>query len=285
MTDRFLMCPPNHFEVAYVINPWMEGNIARGSNDIATRQWEALAQLIGQVAAVERMTPAAGVPDMVFTANAGLILGDKCVLSRFRHPERQAEEPHFGAWFRGNGFDVLELPSGMVFEGAGDALLDRGQPLLWLGHGHRSTLECVPLLKEFLNIEIEPLRLVDERFYHLDTCLCLLEGGYLMYYPAAFDAESQARIMARVPAERRIAVGHADAQDFACNAVNSAGMVFMNRASKGLISELQSRGFQVRQTPLTEFMKAGGSAKCLTLKLTENRQSPAAGNMDSRSVA
>ncbi len=279
------MCPPNHFEVAYVINPWMEGNISRGSNNIATRQWEALAQLIGQVAAVERMTPEAGVPDMVFTANAGLILGDKCVLSRFRHPERQAEEPHFGAWFRENGFDVLELPQDMVFEGAGDALLDRGQPLLWLGHGHRSTLECVPLLKEFLDIEIEPLRLVDERFYHLDTCLCPLEGGYLMYYPTAFDAESQARIMARVPAERRIAVGPADAHHFACNAVNSAGMVFMNRASKGLVRELQSRGFRVKQTPLTEFMKAGGSAKCLTLKLTEDKQSPDTGNMDSRSVA
>src|SRR6478672_7601466 len=179
MTDRFLMCPPKHFEVAYVINPWMEGNVAGGNNTVASRQWENLARLIGTVAQVDSIMAAAGVPDMVFTANAGLVLGNKCVPSRFRHPERQAEEPHFDAWFRQHGFDVLELPEGTIFEGAGDALFDRGQSLLWLGHGHRSSLDCVPLLQAFLDIDIEPLRLVNERFYHLDTCLCPLEGGYL----------------------------------------------------------------------------------------------------------
>ena len=115
MTDRFLMCPPKHFEVAYVINPWMEGNVAGGNNTVASRQWENLARLIGTVAQVDSIMPAAGVPDMVFTANAGLVLGNKCVPSRFRHPERQAEEPHFDAWFRQHGFDVLELPEGTIF--------------------------------------------------------------------------------------------------------------------------------------------------------------------------
>lgn len=271
MTDRFLMCAPDHFEVAYVINPWMEGNIARGNNDIAVRQWTALAAMIGKVAQVECVTAASGVPDMVFTANAGLVLENRFVLSRFRHEQRQAEEPHFAKWFAAQGFDVLTLPHDMPFEGAGDALLDRRDPLLWLGHGHRSDAACAPLLANWFDIDIEPLRLVNDRFYHLDTCFCPLEGGYVMYYPAAFDDVSRARIAARVPAERRIPVNEADAFDFSCNAVNSGRNIFLNRASEALVEELHSRGFAVRQTPLTEFMKAGGSAKCLTLKLSERR--------------
>ena len=271
MTDRFLMCAPDHFEVAYVINPWMEGNVAHGNNEIAVRQWNALTRLIGKVAQIDRVSAVQGVPDMVFTANAGLVLENRFVLSHFRHAQRRAEEPYFAKWFADHGFDVLTLPHDVLFEGAGDALLDRGQPLLWMGYGHRSDKTCAPLLEEGLDIEVQALKLVNERFYHLDTCFCPLEGGYLMYYPAAFDAVSQARIAARVPAEYRIPVGDADASRFACNAVNSGRSIFLNHASAGLVGELHSRGFVVRQTPLTEFMKAGGSAKCLTLKLTETR--------------
>lgn len=271
MTDRFLMCAPDYFEVAYVINPWMEGNVAHGNIETATRQWKALARLIGKVAQVECVTAAPGVPDMVFTANAGLVLENKFVLSRFRHVQRQAEEPHFAKWFTDQGFDVLTLPQDVPFEGAGDALLDRRESLLWLGYGHRSNQACAPLLANWLDIDIAPLKLANPRFYHLDTCFCPLEGGYLMYYPAAFDAASQAQIAARVPAEYRIPVADADAFDFACNAVNCGRNIFLNRATDALVNELHSRGFVVTQTPLSEFMKAGGSAKCLTLKLTELR--------------
>lgn len=273
MTDRFLMCAPHHFEVAYVINPWMEGNIARSRNDAAMRQWSALHELIGRVAQVETIAQGEGVPDLVFTANAGLVLGNTFVLSRFRHAERQKEEPHFAKWFGEHGFDLRFMPPGLSFEGAGDALFDRDGGTLWMGHGHRTERACAPLLQQMLDVEVEPLRLVNARFYHLDTCFCPLQGGYLMYYPAAFDAASQARIAARVPAERRIVVADDDAFDFACNAVNSGRNVFLNRASPALVGELQSRGFAVHQTPLSEFMKAGGSAKCLTLKLNEERMS------------
>lgn len=272
MNDQFLMCAPDHFEVAYVINPWMEGNIARCRTDTAMRQWAGLARLIGRVAHVECIAPAPGVPDMVFTANAGLVLGNKFILSHFRHAERRGEEPHFAEWFQRHGFDVITLPDGMHFEGAGDALFDRELPLLWLGHGHRSSELCAPLLSDVLDIEVEQLRLVDDRFYHLDTCFCPLENGYLMYYPQAFDASSQERIAARVPPERRIAVADADALAFACNAVNSDANIFMNHASPALTDELESRGFVVQQTDLSEFMKAGGSAKCLTLKLNEEHR-------------
>ncbi|MGZ3238113.1 MAG: dimethylarginine dimethylaminohydrolase family protein [Burkholderiaceae bacterium] len=269
MTNRFLMCAPDHFEVSYVINPWMEGNVALSHSDTAHSQWQALAELIGEVAHVECIAPAKGVPDMVFTANAGLVLGNKFILSHFLHAQRQAEEPYFAQWFANHGFEVLTMPSDTPFEGAGDALLDRQLPLLWMGYGHRSDIHCVPLLIDMLDIDIEPLKLINDRFYHLDTCFCPLEDGYLMYYPAAFDAASQARIAARIPAKRRIIVDDHDAFNFACNAVNSEHTVFMNKASSSLVNQLNSRGFVVQQTALTEFMKAGGSAKCLTLKLNE----------------
>ncbi|WP_019142224.1 dimethylarginine dimethylaminohydrolase family protein [Noviherbaspirillum massiliense] len=285
MTDQFLMCAPHHFDVAYVINPWMEGNVAHCRQDEALCQWNALTQLIGRVADVESIVPARGLPDMVFTANAGMVLADKFILSRFRHAERTGEEAHFARWFDEHGFTVLRLPPDVHFEGAGDALLDREEALLWLGYGHRSSQACVPLLEELLDIEVEPLRLADERFYHLDTCFCPLEGGYLMYYPPAFDLASQARIQARLPAERRIPVSDADALEFACNAVNSARHIFLNRASITLAGELQSRGFTVWQTPLTEFMKAGGSAKCLTLKLTEEHPMLSRDVLGEKSVA
>lgn len=272
MNDRFLMCAPKHFEVAYVINPWMEGNIAHGNNKKALQQWNALTRAIGKIAQIECMPAEAGVPDMVFTANAGLVLDNRVVLSRFRHRERQLEEPYFAKWFAGQGFELITLPPDMPFEGAGDALLDRRLPLLWMGYGHRTDVSCAALLSEKLELEVQPLKLVNPRFYHLDTCFCPLEGGYLMYHPAAFDAASLAQIAARVPAEYRIQVGAEDASEFACNAVNAGRHIFLNHASPALMKELQSRGFIVHQTSLSEFMKAGGAAKCLTLKLTEPRR-------------
>jgi N-dimethylarginine dimethylaminohydrolase len=276
MQERILMCEPDFFEVSYVINPWMNGNIAHADRALAKRQWMRLVERLRKVATVETTAGVEGVPDMVFTANAGVVLGSKCVLSRFRHVERQAEEPHFARWFQSHGFEVLRLPDDVPFEGAGDALLDRALPLLWLGHGHRSDAACAPLLRDWLDIDVELLALVDDRFYHLDTCFCPLEGGYLMYCPAAFDAASRARIAARVPAALRIAVNEADAAAFACNAVNIGHDVFLNHASPRLATELSAHGFRVHVTPLGEFIKAGGAAKCLTLRLTEEAGAQAA---------
>ncbi len=263
------MCAPDHFEVAYVINPWMEGQVAYGYNPVAARQWQALVDQLAAVATVERLQAAPGVPDMVFTANAGLVLGKTFILSRFHYPQRQLEEPHFAAWFAEQGYQVRTLPPKMVFEGAGDALLDRRLPLLWLGHGHRSDIACLPWLLQWLEIEVQPLKLVNPLFYHLDTCFCPLQGGYLLYYPAAFDDASQAMIAERVPQSYRIAVSEADARHFACNAVNCGQHVFLNHASTELVTTLEACGFSVHQTPMLEFMKAGGAAKCLTLRLDE----------------
>lgn len=269
--DVFLMCPPQHFEVSYIINPWMEGNVAQGDHALAMRQWQDLRDGLAQVADVLEVPPAAGVPDMVFTANAGLVLKNRVVLSHFRHAERQPEEPLFEAWFEAYGMQVQHMPRDVPFEGAGDALLERGGDLLWLGYGHRTDVAAARLIAGWLDIEVQSLRLADPRFYHLDTCFCPLDGGHVMYYPAAFDAASQQAIERRVPTHRRIVVGEQDALGFACNAVNAGRHVFLNYASDALAQQLAARRFEVHRVPLSEFMRAGGAAKCLTLKLTEPR--------------
>ncbi|MGC9505714.1 TIGR00300 family protein [Baaleninema sp.] len=271
MTDsiRILMCPPHHYDVDYVINPWMEGNIHRSSRDRAETQWEGLYKILKDHATVDLVEPEKGWPDMVFTANAGLVLGNNVVLSRFYHSERQGEEPHFKRWFENNGFTVHELPKDLPFEGAGDALLDRQGRWLWAGYGFRSELDSHPYLAKWLDIEVLSLQLVDDRFYHLDTCFCPLTNGYLLYYPPAFDFYSNRLIEMRVPAEKRIAIEEPDAVNFACNAVNVDDVVVMNQASDNLKARLGDVGFRVIETPLNEFLKAGGAAKCLTLRTTE----------------
>ena len=269
---RILMCPPHHYDVDYVINPWMEGNIHRSSRELAETQWNRLYQILTEHAQVDLVKPQHGWPDMVFTANAGLVLGDQVVLSRFFHPERQGEEPHFKDWFEGQGYAVHELPEGLPFEGAGDALLDREGRWLWAGYGFRSELDSHPYLADWLRIEVLSLRLIDERFYHLDTCFCPLADGYLLYYPPAFDAYSNRLIEMRVPESKLIAVDEVDAVNFACNAVNIDRTIVMNQVGDGLKHRLAEAGFTVIETPLHEFLKAGGAAKCLTLRVTEPLQ-------------
>lgn len=266
---RFLMCAPDHYDVDYVINPWMEGNIHKSSRDRAVEQWQKLHHILKQNAIVDLVTPQIGWPDMVFTANAGLVLGENVVLSRFLHKERQGEEPFFKNWFEENGYTVHLLPKDLPFEGAGDALLDREGRWLWAGYGFRSELDSHPYLAKWLDIEVLSLRLIDERFYHLDTCFCPLANGYLLYYPGAFDAYSNRLIEMRVAPEKRIAITEADAVNFACNTVNVESIVIMNKASNVLKARLADVGFRVIETPLTEFLKAGGAAKCLTLRVTE----------------
>jgi N-dimethylarginine dimethylaminohydrolase len=265
----FLMCPPEYFNVAYIINPWMHGNLRKIDNTVAKQQWRALYDVLTDHATVRLVLPQPGSPDMVFTANAGIVKGNRVIVSRFRYPERQYEEPYFADWFQDRGYEVTLMPRDVPFEGAGDALFDRGTQCLWMAHGHRSIPAAREVVAKRLGIEVIVLKLVDQRFYHLDTCFCPLEGGYVLHYPPAFDEESRALIEKRVPADKRIVIEEEDALAFACNAVNMDKTIVVNRASGGLVRAMGRKGFAVIQTPLSEFMKAGGSAKCLTLRLDE----------------
>jgi N-dimethylarginine dimethylaminohydrolase len=267
---RILMCAPEFFEVSYVINPWMTDHVRDTTAERSQRQWDALRDTVSRHADVTTQPPVHGLPDMTFAANAGLVFGNTFVPSRFRYPERQGEEEHDRAWFVRHGFDIVELPDDLFFEGAGDALFDRGvSRRLWMGHGHRSDPAAAPALARLLDVEVLPLKLSDPRFYHLDTCFCPLANGYTLYFPAAFDAPALALIEKHVPPRLRITVHEHDALDFACNAVNLGRVVIQNRVSADLRSRLEGAGFMVIEVALDEFMKSGGAAKCLTLRLDE----------------
>jgi ornithine--oxo-acid transaminase len=276
---KLLMCPPTLYEVSYVINPWMQGNLGNSSRRRAMRQWEDLYAVLSGLADIYLVEPIAGSPDMVFTANAGLARNGIVAISSFYHPERQGEEPHFRRWFREAGYKIVDVPRETPFEGEGDALFSADGSRLWVGYGTRTLESSHAALRALWEVEVIGLRLVDPRFYHLDTCFAPLEDGSLLYYPPAFDGASLAKIEAFYPADKRIVVSESDAVSFACNAVNIGKTIVLNRCSAVLEQELRGRGFEVIQVELDEFLKAGGAAKCLVMKLTPEMH-PMHGDVD-----
>ena len=274
---HLLMCPPTLYEVNYVINPWMAGNLGAASKSRALAQWSALHAVLSTLTTVHLIDPAPGSPDMVFTANAGLARNGTVALSSFFHPERQAEEQHFRRWFVDAGYRILDLPRSTPFEGEGDALFSADGARLWVGFGTR-TLQSSHAALDALWPATDPLatephsivglHLIDPRFYHLDTCFAPLDDGSLLYFPAAFDAPSRALIEAFYTPAQRIAVDETDAACFASNAVNLGRTIVLNHISPGLQHRLEARGFTVIQLALDEFLLAGGAAKCLVMKLS-----------------
>jgi len=264
--SRLLMCPPDFFGIEYEINPWMR--ISNQSNaDLARTQWQTLKQVLQTEAGakLEFLEPIRGLPDLVFTANAGVVHKGKVVPSRFRHPERQREERYFIDWFTKNGYEVIPLDLGMFFEGAGDLL---GFPDFWIGgYRQRSEIRAYEWLSNIFQIQILPVELVDQRFYHLDTCLCPLSGGELLYFPFAFDAYAQTVITSRLEPDKRFAVPRGEAERFACNAVCVDRHVILPTGCPETMEWLVSHGYTCHPVELSEFLKAGGSAKCLTLAL------------------
>jgi len=266
---RILVCPPKYFGVDYVINPWMEGQIGRVDRSLALAQWQELIDGFAAHATVEEVAPREGSPDMCFTANAGLSASDRVIPARFRNPERAGEEEPFSDWFAAAGFDVIPLPGTDPFEGEGDALFQPGEALIWAGYGVRTALETHSALGQAFGAEVESLRLVDPRFYHLDTCFAPLPGGRLLYYPAAFDERSQRAIASRIPSSHRIAVSDDDAIGFACNVMRLDDKLFLNQASEALERSLAQWDFETIRRPVGEFLKAGGGVKCLSMILDQ----------------
>ncbi len=268
LRPALLMCAPSLYTVDYVINPWMQGNVGACSQARAMAQWHRLHEALTRIAQVHLIEPAPGSPDMVFTANAGLARDGVVAISSFLHPERQGEEPHFRHWFAEAGYQVVDLPRDTPFEGEGDALFSVDGSRLWVGHGTRTAHGSHGVLSTLWDTEVSSLHLVDPRFYHLDTCFAPLADGSLLYFPAAFDAASNNQIEAFYAPGQRLAVDEADALRFACNAVNLGHTIVLNHISEGLTRTLTDRGFHTVQLPLDEFLKAGGAAKCLVMKLS-----------------
>jgi N-dimethylarginine dimethylaminohydrolase len=257
------MCAPDFYGIEYEINPWM--NCQRQSDHaLAMRQWREFRQAMESLGVtISLLEPVKGLPDLVFTANAAMLYGRRAVLSRFRHPQRRGEEEHDERWLSGGGFEVLRLPERAYFEGAGDALFCGDT--LFAGYRKRSDARAHQHVGKLIGCQVIPLELVDAHYYHLDTCFCPVAAGTAIYYPGAFDDYGR-RVLGELVGEL-IEVEPDEAPSFACNAVVVGGTVVTNTGCPKLHAALRSRGFATIETPLSEFVKAGGSAKCLTLRL------------------
>lgn len=257
------MCSPEHFGIEYEINAWMSRQ-RPADRAVAQQQWAALRQIFIELGVnVVEMAAVANLPDLVFTANAGLVYQNRVVLARFKPVERQGEEPLDREWFAANGFDVVEPPADMNFEGAGDALFCGDT--LFAGYRQRSDARGHQQIGAMLGCRVIPLELVNPYYYHLDTCFCPLAAGVAAWHPAAFDSYAQHAVQELVPT--LIEVDANEAASFACNAVVIGRTVVTNTGCANFHAALHTQGFATIATPLGEFVKAGGSAKCLTLRL------------------
>ena len=260
---RLLMCPPDQFGVEYSINPWMDVDRAVDT-DRAHQQWQDLHDaLIGAGATVEVLRSPPGVPDLVFTANAGLVDGDLFSVATFRHDERQPERATTARWFAERGFVVDELPSPLVQEGAGDALPFRDR--LVAGYGLRSQLRAYDHLARAQDVAIQPVRLVDPRLYHLDIVFCPLDHRSALVAPSGMARKDARALLASIPDP--IIIDPTEALRFVANSVVVARTIVMPYVPPAIGRALEARGFTVVECPMSEFQKAGGACRCLTLAL------------------
>jgi N-dimethylarginine dimethylaminohydrolase len=264
MTQHMLVCPPTWFTVDYEINPWMHKD-DQVDPAIAMRQFRKLVALYRRLGCtIATIPPAKGLPDMVFTANGAVVRGKTAVIANFRYAQRRAETPLFARWFRARGFRVVRMPRAAILEGQGEAFFVNGR--LFAGYGFRANRASHRVLARVFGTPVVSLKLVDPRWYHLDTCFCPLARGMVLYYPGAFDAASRARI--RKFTTRAIPVSRSEALDFVCNSVPIGDtLVTGSHPSAKTVRALERIGYSVITVPLGEFKKSGGGARCLTLNI------------------
>ena len=275
----FLMCPPEWYNVDNILNPWMHsgrsGNVHRFSRDLAFAQWKSMHNVLRSIADVRLLHPEPCCPDMVFLGHSALVHHGVAAISSFDPPQRRAETTFLRRWFLSQGFLLWETPRETPFEGEGDIVFNDAGTALWAAHGVRTCRSTHRHVADAWHVPVTSLHLSDPRFYHLDTCFTPLHGdsandtGYILYYPAAFDAGSRAAIESAYPASHRIPVSELDATRMACCALNIGRTVFTGEISPELASRLFDTGFDVVQLELSEFIKGGGGAKSLALRLSD----------------
>jgi arginine dihydrolase len=268
---KLLLCPPDYYGIEYEINPWMDRS-RKVLPAQAHGQWRSLNDTLQSLGCeISLIAPHPKLPDMVFTANAGLVAGRTFIRSNFRFPERRGEAEHFEHWFRERDYEILCLPDDLCFEGEGDALFC--SDVLFCGYRFRSDVRAHRIISELLKCLVVSVELVAPQFYHLDTCFCPLPDGGALWYPPAFDSYGQRAIREHIG--RLIEVEPDEAVRFACNAIVVGQDIVLPEACPKLSAVLAERGYRPHALPMAEFIKAGGACKCLALFLPQ-RPNPAA---------
>jgi N-dimethylarginine dimethylaminohydrolase len=265
---HYLMCRPDYFAVTYAINPWMHPE-KPVDPDLAVAQWENLRQVYLDLGhRVSLIDPLPGLPDMVFAANGALVVGldDTSVVfgTRFRHPQRRAEEAAYASWFEARDGFTVHRPKAIA-EGEGDFLVTNDYVLA--GTGFRTDLEAHNELAKLIDRPVVTLRLIDPRFYHLDTALTVLdeERGTVAYLPEAFAPSSRKRLRQLFPDAIEATID--DASVFGLNAVSDGRHIVLPEQAVGLAKQYADRGYEPITVDLSELRKAGGGPKCCTLEV------------------
>jgi N-dimethylarginine dimethylaminohydrolase len=257
----YLMCPPAYFDVKYAINPWMHPE-KPVDTALAVAQWEDLRATYARLGhTVHAIGPVPGLPDMVFAANGACVIGGQVLGARFRYPQRAAEAAAYRDWFTEHGYPVTAPVA--VNEGEGDLVF--AGPAVLAGHGFRSDAAAGDELARLCGLPVISLRLVDPRFYHLDTALAVLDDSTAAYYPAAFDAAGRAALASCFG--ELIEASDEDAAVLGLNAVSDGRHVVLPEQAAGLAHQLAAAGFEPVPVDLSELLKAGGGPKCCTLEL------------------
>jgi N-dimethylarginine dimethylaminohydrolase len=258
---HYAMTAPAFFTVEYAINPWMDPSMPVDA-DLATRQWEVLRRTYESLGhTVELVEPVAGLPDMVYAANGGLIVGGKAVVARFAYPQRAGEAVAYAEWMAAHGYPPLHTRH--TNEGQGDLLVIG--PMVLAGYGFRTDRRAHDEIAQLIGMPLESLELVDPRFYHLDTALAVLDDCTIAYYPTAFSEASRARLHELFP--DAIEVASADAYVLGLNVVSDGLHVVHPAAAVGFAAQLAEAGFKPVGVDLSELLKGGGSVKCCTLEV------------------
>jgi N-dimethylarginine dimethylaminohydrolase len=259
------MCPPDYFTVEYAINPWMDPDQPSDAA-LAMRQWHGLRETFTRLGhTVHVIDPVPGLPDMVFAANGATVIGGKVLGARFRYPQRAAEGEAYLAWFTRGGHRPMAPRS--VNEGEGDIVFAGG--VILAGHGYRTDPAVAGELEALFGLPVLSLRLVDPRFYHLDTALCVLDADTAAYYPSAFDDAGRALLTSHFAT--LIEAKDEDAEVLGLNAISDGRHVVLPAEATGLAAQVAEKGYEPVPVDMSEFRKAGGGPKCCTLELRELR--------------
>jgi N-dimethylarginine dimethylaminohydrolase len=258
---HYAMTAPTFFAVEYAINPWMDTSTTVDTH-VAMNQWETLRQTYKELGhTVELVEPVAGLPDMVYAANGGLLVNGQAVVARFAYPQRAGESVAYAEWMARHGFDPAETR--YVNEGQGDLLVVGS--IVLAGYGFRTERQAHAEIAALVGMPVVSLELVDPRFYHLDTALAVLDDTTIAYYPPAFSDEARTQLLELFP--DAIEVASTDAYVLGLNAVSDGLNVLMPAAATGFADQLRDAGFRPIGVELSELLKGGGSVKCCTLEV------------------
>ena len=259
-----LMSSPEYFKVEYSINPWMIEGV-EVDIELAKHQWEELKSTIEDAGSVVQVLPPnKEYPDLVFTANSGIIKEDRVLIANFKYEERQGEEEIYAKWFSENGYSVSRIPSEFKFEGRGDGfILDE---YLIGSYGIRSDKEALLYIAEEFGLKPKIVELADPKFYHLDTCFQQLPttNRDAIFYPKAFKDESLSEFSDLF---NLIPVSEADANKLACNAVVINNTVIFPSEDIDAIQTVKDLGLNTAVANVSEFIKSGGACQCLVITL------------------